>query len=61
MAEKTQKKKRPAILFKLVSAAGTGYCYFARRNPKKRAEKMKFTKYDPVAKKHVLFEEQKLS
>ncbi|GMO56175.1 MAG: 50S ribosomal protein L33 [Rickettsiales bacterium] len=61
MAEKIQKKKRPAILFKLVSSAGTGYYYLARRNPKKRPNKMEFMKYDPVARKHVLFKESKLS
>ena len=48
MAEKSAKKKRPAILFKLVSTAGTGFYYTARRNPKKRPEKMEFSKYDPV-------------
>ena len=51
MAEKTAKKKRPAVLFKLVSTAGTGFYYTARRNPKKRPAKMEFSKYDPVAKK----------
>ncbi len=61
MAAKTAKKKRPAILFKLVSTAGTGYYYTARRNPKKRPEKMEFSKYDPVVKKHVIFKEAKLS
>lgn len=60
MAEKTAKKKRPAILFKLVSTADTGYYYLARRNPKKRPNKMEFLKYDPVVRKHVLFKEEKL-
>ena len=48
-------------MFKLVSTAGTGYYYTARRNPKKRPNKMEFLKYDPVVKKHVLFKEAKLS
>ena len=61
MAAKTAKKKRPAILFKLVSTAGTGYYYTARRNTKKRPEKMEFNKYDPVIRKHVPFKEAKLS
>jgi large subunit ribosomal protein L33 len=61
MAEKTAKKKRAAILFKLVSTADTGYYYTARRNPKKRPGKMEFMKFDPVVRKHVLFKEQKLS
>ena len=59
--KKSSKKKRAAILFKLVSTAKTGYYYLARRNPRKRPAKMEFKKYDPVAKKHVLFKEQKLS
>ena len=57
---KTAKRKRPAILSKLVSTAGTGYFYLARRNPKKRPNKMEFNKFDPVARKHVLFKEEKL-
>jgi large subunit ribosomal protein L33 len=61
MAEKKQKKKRPAILFKLVSTADTGTYYLVRRNPKKRPNKMELSKYDPVVRKHVLFKEQKLS
>lgn len=61
MATKTAKKKRPAILFKLVSTAGTGYYYTARRNPKKNKDKMEFSKYDPVIRKHVIFKETKLS
>lgn len=61
MATKTAKKKRPAILFKLVSTAGTGYYYTARRNPKKKPDKMEFSKYDPVIRKHVIFKETKLS
>ena len=57
----SSKKKRAAILYKLVSTAGTGFYYLARRNPKKRPAKMEFKKYDPKIKKHVLFKEQKLS
>jgi large subunit ribosomal protein L33 len=61
MANGSAKKKRAAILFKLVSTAETGFYYVARRNPKKRPDKMEFKKYDPKVKKHVLFKEQKLS
>ena len=45
----------------MVSTAGTGFFYLARRNPKQKQEKMLFNKYDPVARKHVEFKEQKLS
>jgi large subunit ribosomal protein L33 len=58
---KTSKAKRSSILFKMVSTAGTGYFYLARRNPKQKTEKMVFRKYDPVIRKHTEFKEQKLS
>jgi len=47
----------------LVSSAGSGYFYTNRKNKKKsKGEgKLSFKKYDPVARKHVLFEEKKLS
>lgn len=53
--------KKNTVLYKLVSTAGTGYFYVKKRNPKKLTEKLSFRKYDPVAKKHVLFEEKKLT
>jgi large subunit ribosomal protein L33 len=58
---KASKAKRNSILFKMVSTADTGYFYLARRNPKQKQEKMVFTKYDPIVRKHVEFKEQKLS
>ena len=58
---KASKSKRNSILFTLVSTAGTGFFYLARRNPKQKQEKMVFSKYDPVVRKHVEFKEQKLS
>jgi large subunit ribosomal protein L33 len=47
----------------LVSSAGTGYFYINRKNKKKsKGEgKLKLKKYDPRTRKHVLFEEKKLS
>ena len=58
---KSSKSKRASVLFKLVSTAGTGFFYMARRNPKQKTEKMLFRKYDPVIRKHVDFKEQKVS
>ncbi|MBM3590313.1 MAG: 50S ribosomal protein L33 [Alphaproteobacteria bacterium] len=58
---KASKAKRSSILFKMVSSAGTGFYYLARRNPKQKTEKMAFNKYDPIVRKHVEFKEQKLS
>ena len=47
----------------LVSSEGTGYFYTVRKNKKKAKSggKLSLSKYDPIAKKHVLFEEKKLS
>lgn len=45
----------------MVSTAGTGYYYTARRNTKQKPEKMVQKKYDPVARKHVEFKESKIS
>lgn len=52
---------RPAtVLIKMVSSADTGYFYVAKKNPKKTTEKLQLKKYDPVARKHVLFKESKM-
>ena len=45
---------------KLVSSAGTGYYYVTKKNPRNQTEKMVFKKYDPVARKHVVYKETKL-
>lgn len=43
----------------LISSAGTGFFYTTTRNRKQAAEKLKIKKFDPVAKKHVVFNEEK--
>lgn len=53
--------KKATILIKLESTAGTGYFYVREKNPRKHTEKFQFKKYDPRARKHVLFKETKLS
>ena len=47
----------------LISSAGTGYFYINRKNKKKfkGEKKLSKMKYDPIARKSVLFEEKKLS
>lgn len=47
----------------LVSSAGTGFFYTNRKNKRKSKgeAKLSLKKYDPIARKHVLFEEKKLS
>ncbi len=47
----------------LVSSEGTGYFYCNRKNKKKNKgeKKLSLRKYDPVARKHVVFSDKKLS
>jgi large subunit ribosomal protein L33 len=42
----------------LVSSAGTGYYYTTSKNRRSQQEKLKMKKFDPIARKHVLFEEK---
>jgi large subunit ribosomal protein L33 len=55
-----QKKKLKSILIKLVSSAGTGFFYVMRKNPRRVPHKMMLRKHDPIVKRHVIFEEQKM-
>jgi large subunit ribosomal protein L33 len=52
--------KTNTVLIKLVSSADTGYYYVTKKNPRTKTEKMALKKYDPVARKHVLFKESKI-
>jgi large subunit ribosomal protein L33 len=52
--------KSATIQIKLESTAGTGYYYVTKKNPRNQTEKMEFRKYDPVARKHVIFKEAKI-
>ncbi|MFZ5757094.1 MAG: 50S ribosomal protein L33 [Pseudomonadota bacterium] len=45
---------------KLVSTAGTGYYYTTDKNKRNTPDKMEFSKYDPVVRKHVIFKEAKI-
>ncbi len=47
-------------LIKMVSTADTGYFYVARKNSRTLTEKLSMRKYDPRARKHVLFKESKM-
>ncbi len=47
-------------LIKMVSTADTGYFYVARKNSRTMTEKLKLRKYDPRARKHVIFKESKM-
>lgn len=52
--------KKNILLIRLVSSADTGYYYVAQKNPKTKTEKLSFRKYDPVVRKHVVFNEAKI-
>lgn len=52
--------KSNTILVKLVSSADTGYFYVAKKNPRGKTDKLELRKFDPVARKHVLFKELKI-
>ena len=52
--------KASTILIKMESTAGTGYFYLAKKNPRTQTEKLEMRKYDPVARKHVVFKENKI-
>jgi large subunit ribosomal protein L33 len=53
--------KKSTILVKLVSSEDTGYFIVKKRNPKQLKEKLTLRKYDPVVRKHVVFNEKKMS
>ena len=52
--------KPTTILVKLVSSADTGYFYVTKKNPRQKPDKMALKKFDPRARKHVLFKEEKM-
>jgi large subunit ribosomal protein L33 len=45
---------------RLVSTAGTGFTYYSTKNKRTMTSKLELKKYDPVARKHVVFKEQKM-
>ena len=47
-------------IIRIESTAGTGYNYYTTRNKKKQTDKLELKKYDPIARKHVLFVEKKM-
>jgi len=49
--------KRPII--KLKSTAGTGYQYVTTKNKVNDRERIELKKFDPIARKHVIFREEK--
>jgi large subunit ribosomal protein L33 len=45
---------------KLVSTADTGFFYTTTKNKRTSPEKLELMKFDPKARKHVLFKEAKI-
>ena len=45
---------------KLESTADTGHFYTTKKNRKNTTGKLEFKKYDPVARKHVVYKETKM-
>jgi large subunit ribosomal protein L33 len=45
---------------KLESSAGTGHFYTTNKNKRTTPDKIEIRKFDPVARKHVIYKETKL-
>jgi large subunit ribosomal protein L33 len=45
---------------KLESSAGTGHFYTTTKNKRTKPDKLQMMKYDPKARKHVMYKETKL-
>ena len=52
--------KSSTVLIKLVSSADTGFYYVTKKNPRTKTNKLELKKFDPVARKHVMFREAKI-
>ena len=50
-----------SIQIKRVSTAHTGFYYVTKKNPSNHPEKTEYKKYDPKAKKNVVFKETKIT
>jgi len=45
---------------KMVSSADTGHFYTTTKNKRTQPEKLTMKKFDPVARKHVMYKEAKI-
>ncbi|CAL4318696.1 50S ribosomal protein L33 [Buchnera aphidicola] len=54
MAKKIREK------IKMISSAGTGHYYTTTKNKRNTPDKLVLKKYDPVIRKHVLYNEGKI-
>ncbi len=54
------KKKGGVEKIRLVSSENTGHFYTTVKNKRNTPEKMEIKKFDPVARKHVIYKEAKI-
>lgn len=54
---RTRTDLRPVI--KLRSTAGTGHTYVTRKNRRNNPDRLELRKYDPVARRHVTYREER--
>jgi len=54
------RKKEDVRLKVKMASTETGYFYTTEKNRRKTPGKLELRKYDPIARKHVLFREKKL-
>lgn len=52
--------KPASVLIRMISTADTGYFIVRKKNNRTMTEKLQLRKYDPRARKHVLFKEAKI-
>ena len=45
---------------RMISSAGTGHFYTTDKNKRTTPDKLEMKKYDPVARKHVMYKEGKI-
>jgi large subunit ribosomal protein L33 len=57
VAAMARNELRPVI--KLRSTAGTGYTYVTRKNRRNDPDRVVLRKYDPIARRHVDFREER--
>lgn len=52
--------KPTTLKIRLNSSAGTGHFYVTKKNPRNLQGKLEIKKYDPIARKHVLYKEGRI-
>jgi large subunit ribosomal protein L33 len=59
-AARTSEEPAMREKIKLESSAGTGHFYTTTKNKRTMPDKMEIKKFDPVARKHVVYKETKI-